>query len=81
MAKKYNYCRSVGNTKTLTNIIIVYDIDSGPGQQLHSQSSPGRDLGIWLWLKGKRNDKFSLNGKLGHSCVSCARVTIKGLVF
>ena len=30
----------------------LYDSDSGPGQQLHSWSSPG-----------ERNDKFSQNGK------------------
>ena len=39
----------------------LYDSDSGPGQQLHSQSS-----------RGERNGKFSQsgkNGKLGHSCV------------
>ena len=33
----------------------LYDSDSGPGQQLHSLSSP--------W---ERNGKFSQNGKLGH---------------
>ena len=42
-----------------------HDSDSGPGQQLHSQSSPG-DLAV---AEGQQNGKFSLNGKLGHSCV------------
>ena len=54
---------------SLGNIIIVdiweirkhklYDGDSGPGQQLHSRSSPG-----------ERNGKFRQNGKfaIGHSC-------------
>ena len=46
----------------------LYDSDSGSGQQLHSQSSPGDVAGA----KGQRNCKFSLNGKLG---LSCARVT------
>ena len=36
----------------------LYDSDSGPGQQLHSRSSPG-----------ERNGKFSQNGKLDHSCI------------
>ena len=45
-----------------------YDSDSGPGQQLYSQSSPG-DLAV---VEGQRNGKFSQNCKLGHSC---ARVT------
>ena len=43
----------------------LYDSDSGPGQQLHSQSSLG-DLAV---VEGQRNAKFSQNGKLGHSCV------------
>ena len=34
----------------------LYDSDSGPGQQLHSWSSPG-----------ERNDKFSCNGKFGQN--------------
>ena len=43
-----------------------YDSDSGPSQQLHSQSY----LGIWLELKGiGMVYTFSQNGKLGHSCV------------
>ena len=63
MVKEYNYYRGVGHK--------LYDSDSGPGQQLHSQSSPG-DLAV---VEGQRNGKFNLNGKfgqnhkLGHSCV------------
>ena len=34
----------------------LYDSDSGPGQQLHSRSSPG-----------ERNGKFSQNGKFGQN--------------
>ena len=57
----------------------LYDSGSGPGQQLHSQSSPG-ELAV---AEGQRNGMFSLNGKfgqngkLGHSCV---RVT-KGRLY
>ena len=49
----------------------LYGSESGPGQQLHSQSSHG-DLAT---VEGQRNGKFSQNGKfgqkskLGHSCV------------
>ena len=57
------------NTKTNYN----YDSDSGPGQQLYSQSSPG-NMAV---VKGKRNGKFSQNGKLGHSCVR----VIKGKLY
>ena len=42
----------------------LYDSDSGSGQQLHSQSSPGERNG-----KFSQNGKFGQNGKLGHSCV------------
>ena len=45
----------------------LYDSDSGPGQQLHSQSSPG-----------KRNGKFSKNGKLGHSCTNVTKGKLYG---
>ena len=38
----------------------LYDSDSGPGQQLHSWTSPGE------------NDKFGQNGKLGHSCTNAS---------
>ena len=40
----------------------LYDSDSGPGQQLHSRSSPG-----------KRNGKFSQNGKFSHSCTNVTK--------
>ena len=36
--------------------INLYDIDSGSGLQLHTQSSPG-----------KRSDKFSQDGKFGQN--------------
>ena len=62
----------------LRNIIIVdvweirkhklYDSDSGSGQQLHCQSSPGESNG-----KFSQNGKFGQNGKLGHSCVRVMR--------
>ena len=39
----------------------LYDSDSGPGQQLYSQSLPG-DLAV---VEGQRNGKFSLNVKFG----------------
>ena len=38
----------------------LYDSDSGPGQQLYSQSSSG-DLAV---AEGQRNGKFGLNDKL-----------------
>ena len=44
----------------------------GPGQQLHSQSSPRKRNG-----KVSQNGKFDKNGKLGHSC---AKVT-KGRLY
>ena len=55
----------------------LYDSDSGPGQQLHSWSSPGL---------GERNGKlsqngmlnFGLNGKLGHSCTNVTRGKLYG---
>ena len=50
----------------------LYYSGSGPGQQLHSQSSPG-DLAV---VEGQKNGKFSQNVKLGHSCV---RVTKRRL--
>ena len=59
----------MGKTKTL----IIYDSDSRPGKQLHSQSSPG-DLAV---VERQRDGKISQNGKLGHSCV---RVT-KGRLY
>ena len=39
----------------------LYDSDSGPGQQLHSRSSPGERNG-----KFSQNGKFGQNGKLDH---------------
>ena len=47
----------------------LYDSDSGPGQQLHSRSSPG-----------KSNGKFSQNGKfkLGHSCTNVTKGKLYG---
>ena len=51
----------------------LYDSDSGPGQQLHSQSPPGDLAGV----EGQSSGKFSQNGKLGHSCT---RVT-KGRLY
>ena len=45
----------------------LYDSDSGPGQQLHSRSSPG-----------ERNGKFSQNGKLGHSCTNVTKGKLYG---
>ena len=50
--------------------------DQSPGQQLHSQSSPG-DLAA---VEGQRNGKFcqnvykfGQNCKLGHSCVTVTK--------
>ena len=45
----------------------LYDSDSGPGQQLHSRSSPG-----------ERNGKFVQNGKLGHSCTNVTKGRLYG---
>ena len=50
-----------------------------PGQQLHSQSSPGN----MTVAEGQRNSKFSQNGKFGHRGKlghSCVRVT-KGRLY
>ena len=46
----------------------LYDSDSGPGQQLHSRSSPGERNG-----KFSQNGKFGQNGKLGHSCTNVTK--------
>ena len=43
------------------NINYNYDSDSGPGQELHFQSSPG-DLAV---VEGQKNGKFNQNGKFG----------------
>ena len=45
----------------------LYDSDSGPSQQLHSQSSPVERIG-----------KFSQNGKLGHSCTNVTKGKLYG---
>ena len=45
----------------------LYDSDTGPGQQLHSRSSPGERNG-----KFSQNGKFGQNGKLGHSCTNAS---------
>ena len=57
----------------------LYDSDSGPGRQLHSQSSLGDLAAVEGQRNGKfnQNCKFGWNGKLGHSCV---RVT-KGRLY
>ena len=54
----------------------LYDSGSGPGQQLHFQSSPG-DLAVAEGQRNSLNGKFGQNGKIGHSCV---RVT-KGRLY
>ena len=48
----------------------LYDSDSGPGQQLHSRSSPGERNG-----KFSQNGKFGQNGKLGHSCTNVTKAS------
>ena len=64
----------MGNPKT-NYMLVAHDSVNNSIFSLH--------LGIWLWLKGRGNGKFSLNGKfvqngkLGHSCV---RVT-KGRLY
>ena len=60
----YIVYRPVGNIKT------NYDSDSGPGQQFHSQSSPG-DLTA---VEGLRNiNTFSQTSKLGHPRVRATK--------
>ena len=46
----------------------LYDSDSGPGHQLHYQSSPGDVAAFEEQRNGKfsQNGKFGQNGKLGH---------------
>ena len=51
----------------------LYDSDSGPGQQLHSLSSPGERNG-----KLSQNGKFGQNGKLGHSCTNVTNGKLYG---
>ena len=56
------------------NINYNYDSDSGPGQQLHFQSSAGERNGKFS-QNGKfvQNGKFRQNGKLGHSCTNVTK--------
>ena len=51
----------------------LYDSDSGPGQQLHSRSSPGERNG-----KFSQNGKYGQNGKLGHSCTNVTKGKLYG---
>ena len=51
----------------------LYDNHSGPGQQLHSRSSPGERNG-----KFSQNGKFGQNCKLGHSYTNVTMVKIYG---
>ena len=51
----------------------LYNSDSGPGQQLHSRSSPGERNG-----KFSQNGKFGQNGKLGHSCTNVTKGKLYG---
>ena len=51
----------------------LYDSGSGPGQQLHSWSSPGERNG-----KFSQNGKFGQNGKLGHSCTNVTKGKLYG---
>ena len=52
----------------------LYDSDTGPGQQLHSQSSPGERNGKFSQnSKFVQNGKFGQNGKLGHSCTNVTK--------
>ena len=57
----------------------LYDSDSGPGQQLHSRSSPGERNGKFS-KNGKfsQNGKFGQNGKLGHSCTNVTKGKLYG---
>ena len=51
----------------------LYDSDSGPGQQIHSLSSPGERNG-----KFSQNGKFGQNGKLGQSCTNLTKGKLYG---
>ena len=51
----------------------LYDSDSGPGQQLHSRSSPGERNGKFC-----QNGKFGQNDKLGHSCTNVTKGKLYG---
>ena len=54
----------------------LFDSDSGPGQQLQFQTSPG-DLAV---AEGQRSGKFSQNGKLGHACVTVTKGRLPGQI-
>ena len=57
----------------------LYDSDSGPGQQLHSRSSPGeRNSKFSQNGKFVQNGKFGQNGKLGHSCTNVTKGKLYG---
>ena len=57
----------------------LYDSDSGPGQQLHSRSSPGERNGKFSQnSKFVQNGKFGQNGKLGHSCTNVTKGKLYG---
>ena len=49
----------------------LYDSDSGSGQQIHTQSSPGERSGKFS-QNGRfgQNDKFCQNGKFGQNGMS-----------
>ena len=51
----------------------LYDSDSGPGQQLHSRSSPGERNGTF-----SQSGKFGQNGKLGHSSTNVTKGKLYG---
>ena len=51
-------------------------IVTGPGQQLHSRSSPGERNGTF-----SQNCKFGQNGKLGHSCTNVTKCKLYGSRF
>ena len=53
--------------------IIMIVIQAGPGQQLHSRSSPGERNG-----KFSQNGKFGQNGKLGHSRTNVTKGKLYG---
>ena len=59
----------------------LYDSDSGPGQQLHSRSSPGERNGKSSqnnYCKFVQNGKFGQNGKLVHSCTNVTKGKLYG---
>ena len=63
----------------------LYDSDSGPGQQLHFRSSPGKRNGKFIQngkfvqnCKFGQNGKFDQNGKLCHSCANVTKGKLYG---